>query len=495
MKKSISTAFVLALLTGSVCAGTVLPNKQVPHKNQTFMEALSSAYQNNPDVHAGLREYYASVEALPLAKAGWLPTLILTGTGQHKKTLSNGKNVGVGGANNRVRSNRSDDTLTLDTTLKQNIFNGGQTTYDVKRAKATVQSAQMKFVGVEQKVLLDAVKAYLDLWKAHETLEYRTASVGFRERVVAQVKAQEDVGEKTRTDVSEARSRLARAIADRLSAEAALSSAQAVYQQVIAVEQVPDHLHMPGLLVSKKALPETLKELSDLALVQSPSLQQAVFAEKAQKAAIGIAEGELLPNVDLSASAARTKSNTQNRASVHEGPTSSQKGFGYSNTGTVAMTVTVPLFQPKSWSGLRKANQQRYQALSNVKKARLEVAQAVTGTWQGVKSLEAVVRQVELQVSSAKLNLEGKRQEYLVGERTLTDTLDAEQNLVDAQVQLVAKQRDYQVNFYQLMSLYGALLPGQLGLGIGRHDVTGYSDSMSFKVIGTGDLRRPLESE
>lgn len=495
MKKSIVTAVILSLFAGNICARTVLPNKKIIHKNQTFMEALSSAYQNNPDVHAGLREYYAAVEALPLAKAGWLPTLTLTGSGQHNKALSNGKNTGSGGVNPRVRSNTATDTLSLETILRQNLFNGGQTTYDIERAKATVRSAQMKFVGVEQKVLLDAVKAYLDLWKAYETLEYRVASVGFLERTMAQVKAQEDVGEKTRTDVSEARSRLASAVASRLTAEATVASAQAVYEQVIGVDQLPDHLHMPGLLVSKTTLPATLKDVSDLALLQSPSLQQALFDEKARKAGVGFAEGELLPSVDLSASGKRTKTNTQSRFAVHEGSTSDHKGFGYTNTGTVGVTVTVPLFKPSSWSGLRRANQQRYQALSSLRKARLEVGQAVASTWHNVKFLEAVVRQVELQVSSAELNLEGKRQEYLVGERTLTDTLIAEQSLVDAQVLLVSSQRDYQVAFYLLMSLYGTLLPEELGLGIGRHDVTGYTDSMSFKVLGTGDLRKPVESE
>ena len=494
MKKSIFFASILTVIAGNLHAGTVLSPKDISHKNQVLIEALSHAYQNNPDVHAGLRDYYAAVEALPLAKAGWLPTLTLTGSAQHNKALSNGKST-ASQPTPRVHSHTATDTLSLETTLKQNLFNGEQTTYDIERAQATVRSAQMKFVGVEQKVLLDAVKAYLDLWKAYETLEYRSASVGFRERVVAQVKAQEDVGEKTRTDVSEARSRLARAVADRLTAEAAVASAQAIYEQVIGVDQLPDHLHMPGLLASKKALPVTLKELHDLALLQSPSLQQALFAEKAQRAGVNIAEGELLPNVDLSASGKRTKTNTQARLAAHEGPTSDRTGFDFSNTGTVAVSMTIPLFQPKSWSGLRKANQQRYQALSSLKKARLEVSQSVAGTWQGVKSLEAVVRQVELQVSSAKLNLEGKRQEYLVGERTLTDTLDAEQNLVDAQVQLVAKQRDYQVTFYQLMSLYGALLPEQLNLGISRHDVTGYTEAMSFKVLGTGDLRKPIQKE
>ncbi len=490
MKKSVFVAS-LALIITSAQAEMVMPNKDSGAHNQLFINALSNAYQNNPDVHTGLREYYAAVEAIPLARAGWLPTLTLTGQGQHTKSLSNGKTTAVQ-PTARVRSNTASDTISLDTTLRQNLFNGGQTTYAIESAKAAVRAAQMKFVGVEQKVLLDAVRAYLDLWKAYETLRYRVASVGFRERVVAQVKAQEDVGEKTRTDVAEARSRLAGAVADKVTAEATVASAQATYEQIIGGNYLPQHLDLPGFIVPKSSLPATLKDLNDLAFDQSPTLQQAIFAEKSEKAKIGIAESELLPNVDLTASAKRQKSNTQTRLAAHGGPTSDRTGFDYTNSGTLGVVVTVPLFQAGAkWSGIRKANQQRYQALSAVKKARLEVIQAAAATWENVRSLEVAVRQIELQVEAAQLNLEGKRQEYIVGEVTLTDTLIAEQNLVDAQVQLVNRQRDYHVTFYQLMSLYAALLPGPLGLPVDRHDIMGYTGSMSGKIFGTGNLRIP----
>jgi outer membrane protein TolC len=315
--------------------------------------------------------------------------------------------------------------------------------------------------------------------------------VSFRERVVAQVKAQEDVGEKTRTDVAEAQSQLAAAVAVRLTAESALVTAQATYAQVIS-DNVPESLEKPAFIIAKGQLPKTLDALNALALKEAPSLQQAIFSEKAQRAAVGASEGALLPSVDLSATGSRQKSNTQTHSAFHEGPTSKQTGFGYTNTGTVGVSITVPLYQGgAAWSGVRRANQQRYQALNSVKKARLEILQAARSTFQSVTSLENSVKQTELQINAAQLSLEGKRQEYLVGEQTLTDTLIAEQRLVDAQVQFVERERDYQVTVYKLVSIYGALLPDYLNLPVARHNVALYTDEMSMKLIGTGDLRAP----
>jgi len=495
-KKSTLVVFLACVTSGTLThaleqdiAPTPLP-KEASSKDKQFKNALAEAYQNNPDIHVGLREYYAAVEAIPAARAGWLPTITLKGSGDHQKALSNGKSTTVQ-PSLRSRSNTATDTLSLQTSVQQNLFKGGQTAYGIAKAKADVSAAHMRFVGVEQNVLLSAVRAYLDLWKAYEILRYRKASVSFRERIVAQVKAQEDVGEKTRTDVAEARSQLAAAVAVRLTAESALAAAQATYEQVISAK-VPESLKKPAFIIGKEKLPKTLEILNALALKEAPSLQQAIFNEKAQRAAVGVSEGTLLPSVDLSATGSRQKSNTQTRSAFHEGPTADQAGFGYTNTGTVGVSITVPLYQAgAAWSGVRRANQQRYQALNAVKKARLEVLQAARATLQSVSSLENSVKQTELQIEAAQLSLEGKRQEYLVGEQTLTDTLIAEQRLVDAQVQLVERERDYQVTVYQLISVYGGLLPEHLDLPVARHNVALYTDEMSTKLIGTGDLREP----
>lgn len=494
MKKNLWVCVLGCTVLSQAFAGDDTTITDSAAQPQSFAEALSEAYGNNPDVQAGLRKYYAAVEAIPAARAGWLPTVNLTTTGQHKKSLANANTTGVQ-PTPRIHSNTANDSLSVQTDLQQNVFNGFGTMFNVESAQASVKAAEMAFVDVEQKVLLDSAKAYLDLWKAYETLRYRKASVGFRRQVVEQVTAQETVGEKTRADVAEAESRLAAAISDRLTAEASVTASRATYEQVIS-EDVPDTLKKPDLLVEKEDLPTSSEELNRQTLERSPSLQQAIQSEKSQRANVGVAESSLLPRVDVTASGSRDKTNTQTRFAAHGGATVDQTGFGYTNSGTVSAKLTVPLYQAGAkWSGVRKANQDRYQAVSIVRQTRLKVAQSAAAVWQNLKSLEESVAQDKKRVEAAKVSLEGKRQEYLVGELTLTDTLIAEQNLVDSQVQLVARQRDYQVTTYELMSLYGGLLPEALSLSIARHDIMQYTDSMSGKIFGIGNLREPVENK
>lgn len=328
----INTVLVAFGATSGFAKDVALP-KENEAKTSSFSEALSQAYQNNPDVQVGLRKYYAAVEAIPAARAGWLPTVTLSASGNHKKSLSNSTNS-ASGASPRFHSNTANDSLSMQTDIQQNVFNGFGTVFNVEAAQASVKAAEMAFVDVEQKVLLDSAKAYLDLWKSYATLRYRKASVGFRKTVVEQVKAQEVVGEKTRADVAEAESRLAAATSDRLTAQASVTTARATYEQVIS-EDVPDSLGKPSLLISTKELPESPEVLSRQALEYAPSLQQAVQSEKAQRANVGVAESSLLPRVDLTASGSREKTNTQSRSALHGGATVDQKSFGYTNSGTV----------------------------------------------------------------------------------------------------------------------------------------------------------------
>jgi hypothetical protein len=70
----------------------------------------------------------------------------------------------------------------------------------------------------------------------------------------------------------------------------------------------------------------------------------------------------------------------------------------------------------------------------------------------------------EVAVSAAQLALEGARAERSVGTRTVLDVLNAEQELLDAQVQLVSARRDQYVAGFQLLNAMGQAEADDLGL-------------------------------
>ena len=69
-------------------------------------------------------------------------------------------------------------------------------------------------------------------------------------------------------------------------------------------------------------------------------------------------------------------------------------------------------------------------------------------------------------MSSAEIALEGVRQENEVGARTILDILDAEQELLDAKVNLVRSQRDEIVAGFAVLAAIGQLIARDLELAV-----------------------------
>ncbi len=460
------------------------------HYNDCSIQtALSQAYENNPQIKEALRQYYAAVEAIPQAKAGWLPNISITGTASHSIDQRNGNRLFS--QNNGGASSSKSDTLSAAANIRQNVFNGFQTTNEIKQAKASVESAKFRYLAAEQSVLLTAVQTYLDLWRAYETLKFRKASEEFLLRVLQQVQAQERVGEKTRTEVAEARSRHASAISDRLTAEATVAAAEASYRQVIGVHDMPKIKNMPSCIRAASEMPQTLDQYVQKARDMNPTLRQASFARDAAKANIEVRNAALRPNVDLSISGQRQKSNS----SVSNFPATMVAGGGtstFSNNATFQAQLTIPIYQSGAeWSRIRQSKQEYYQNRSTVMRTELQLIQNVEANWKAVSANKASVEQFKVQVKAAQLTLEGRRQEFDVGERTLTDTLDAQQQLVRAQVALVEAQRTYILSQFQMLGFMGDLSPEMLKLDVVRHETDSYRDSISKTYVGEGNLRIP----
>jgi outer membrane protein TolC len=318
-----------------------------------------------------------------------------------------------------------------------------------------------------------------------KVLEFRQASETFQKSLLDQVRAQVDVGEKTITDLAQQEAAYAQAVADRITAEAQLAASKASYRQTIGLEP-PENIEPPKALVGYSDLPKTLEEMKKLASDLNPPVLQALFQEKSANAAVSVAEGKILPSLDASITGDRTwrqDGNVRNENKVHSRV----------NHGRAQLQLTIPIYQSGSeWAQLRQANQTRYQALSALKQQKLAAIQAAVQTWEQWEAAEESSYQLEIAVKAAAITVEGRRQQYIVGEGTLTDVLQAESNLVQQQSSLVQAQRNYMFYGYTLLSLYGNLLPVTLRLPVCRYDVKAYEAGVRNQVIGRGDLRPDL---
>ncbi len=96
----------------------------------------------------------------------------------------------------------------------------------------------------------------------------------------------------------------------------------------------------------------------------------------------------------------------------------------------------------------------------------LRATESSITAWEGLQTARAQIRSFETGVRAAEIALEGVRQENEVGARTILDILDAEQELLDAQVNLVRSQRDEIVAGFAVLAAIGQLIARDLELAV-----------------------------
>jgi TolC family type I secretion outer membrane protein len=331
--------------------------------------------------------------------------------------------------------------------VTQPLYRGGRTVAGTERAENEVLAQRARLATTEQDVLLSAVTAYADVWRDQSVLALNINNEQVLARQLEATQDRFDVGELTRTDVAQSESRLSSATADRIGAQGNLSSSRATFENVIGI--------FPGDLVQPPVpggLPESRQVIVDLAESANPSVLATSFDELAALRSVREVAGELLPSVELQGSVGYQ----------HERTSRTSEG----SSAEVLAVVRVPLYQQGSVSSrVREAKQVASQRRLLVREAIRQARDDAISAWESLLTARAQIAALQQSVRANEIALEGVRQENNVGARTVLDVLDAEQELLDAQVSLVSAQRDEVVASFSVLSAIGRMTAADLGLG------------------------------
>jgi outer membrane protein len=431
---------------------------------QTLDEALSSAYLNNPTLAAERAALRATDEQVPQALANWRPTLEAFGTVGKRTTDSNRVTTFGGGG----RQNLTPRTYGAQVT--QPLYRGGRTVAGTRAAENAVRAGRARLDSVEQQVLLSAVSAYMDVYRDQAVLELQIRN---EQRLSRQLEAARDrfqVGEVTRTDVFQSEARLAGATAARVGAEGALERSRATYRNVVG--EVPGLLKQPAI---PRELPRGLDQAVTTAKRQNPDILEAEFAERASLDTVDEIRGEGLPTLSLQGAAQR-----DHEAVFEDGET---------DTLEAVVNLDVPLYQAGSVaSRLRQSKQNVVENRRILDQRRLDAVEGATSAWNNLQTARAALISFRKAVQANEVALEGVQREAEVGARTVLDILDAEQELVNTQVDLVGAQRDEIVTAYELKTAIGELSARELALQVPYYDPTVHYQDVRNRWFGSDSV-------
>ena len=461
-------ALALSLTTMTILVGAGLLDPR-PASAESLFQALSAAYVTNPTLNAKRAELRAIDETVPAAKANLRPSLSHTADGAIQRT-----NVGLAagfppGFGSEGKSRPTGYAFQFN----QPLFRGGRTIAEIREADANVQAGREDLRNTEQTTLLDGVTAFVDVVRDRAIIRLNENNIKVLAEQLKATKDRFEVGEVTKTDVAQAEARLSGARSDLSVAQANLKTSRAQYEQIIG--------HAPGPLIEAKPidrlLPRSLNDALRVGESENPAILQTVFLEKSAKHAIKRVKGELLPEVSLEATYSKRYE-----------PSNSTED---TETATLLGRVTVPLYQGGGVAArVRQAKETKRQRLRQIGEARAQVRAAVISAWGQLTSTRAQILSDQAQVRANQIALNGVREEEKVGQRTVLDVLDAEQELLDAQVDLVGSKRDAVVASYTLLQAIGRLSVTSLSLSVAEYDPDEHYQRVKNKFFGL-DPDRP----
>lgn len=452
--------FKYALL-GACSAAVVALGAGAPVRAETLTDALIHAYKSSDLLEQNRALLRIADEDVAQAIAALRPIYVLSGSADYFNS------------DNPAANNHDwDASLTLAGSLT--LYDGGANKLAVETAKEAVLATRATLLDVEQTVLLNAVQAYLNVRSANENVVLGHNNVRVITEQLRAAKDRFEVGEVTRTDVSQAESRLAAAQSGLVSSQGSLATAREAYR--LAVGHYP-----PAALTGSPrvpSLPGSIKEASSIAQRSHPDIDAA-------QRQVTIAELNL-----LRARAARkpTLSGSVRLSESEGGVTSGTIGVDFSQTIYAGGSIV---------SAERQALASQESSMAGLHLTTRIVDQGVANAWASLSIARATLDASDKQIRAAQLAYDGTREEARLGSRTTLEVLDAEQELLDARTARVNAEASLYIAYYQVLESMGLLTVQHLNLGIPTYDPAAYYNAVKTAPVRSvqGDkLDRVLKS-
>lgn len=455
---------------------------------ETLQDALTEAYESNPQLLSERAHLRAVDEGVPQALSNWRPTVAFTGSAGAERSTNSpyepaltyllagpGCKVGVPcttgipvtlpsslPALNGITPN------TIDINITQPLYRGGRTVAQTAEAEKTVEAERARLQSTEESTFFSVIQGYLDVVRDQATLDLSIKNEQVLHTQLQSTQEQFRVGTLTRTDVAQAEAQYASAVAARDQAEGNLQVSRAEYERAVG--------HLPPKLTAttlRPVLPATRAEALSLAATKNPNVIAALLSEDAARDQVKVVRGQLLPTLSV----------------VGDYQRLNDVAFPNSDTvnASIEARMTMPLYEGGAvYSQTRQAIQTVGQMQGLTDDARRAAVQSATQAWETIASDRAQRKSLQEAVKAADVAFRGSQAEQRVGTVTILQVLITEQQLFTAQVQLVSTEHDLALAEFNLAQQIGRLTAADLELKVQLYDANRHYHEVRDKWFGFG---------
>lgn len=401
---------------------------------ETLRQAVSAAIERFPEIQAAQHRREAARAQVGQARAEFFPS-VSGSVGEGRETS---RNVSTRALGEDVTLRRREGEISVT----QLVFDGGAAGGQVRRFAARAEGADFTLIGRTEEVALRAGQAFIEVRRLREQLQVARENIGVHEKTLSDVNAIAEAGRGRRADVTQAQARraLAASSADQLSGQ--LAQAEAGFRHFIG--------RPPGELAAPPSLDPELPPRVDGAISDALAAHPAVrAAEKEVEAAQHDRESArarlAVPRVTIEAGASRNRD-----LDGIAGPNRDQyamlrlrynffRGFGESER-------------------VRESTARMDEALAELARVRSEVERDVRQAWEGLVADRIRLPQLAQYARASADVAEAYRLQFQLGQRSLLDVLNAENERYSAYSGYIAARAAVAADELRLLASQGRLV-------------------------------------
>lgn len=396
----------------------------------TMRDAIEQAILRNPEVLARLHNYQSADAERDVVRGGYFPRVDLQGyTGRERRDTP-------------TTTPESYNRPGYQLQLRQLIFDGFATRNDVKRLGFARATRYFELLGTTDDTAYEAARAYLDVLRYRELVSLAQENWAIHKETVDQIERRVKAGVGRRVDLEQAFGRLALAQSNWLTETSNLHDVSQRFQRVVG-EMPADVLDKPPVFSTK--LPSE-KDLLRQAINDNPGFRAAVANIRASRANIDVQRANYAPTVELRANTGTDR----NLLGV----------TGNTNVRAVQVLMNWNLFKGGADEArIRQSHEQLYNATDLRDKACRDIRQQTAIAWNDVRRIKEQLLYLDQHQLATEKARDAYRQQFDIGQRSLLDVLNTENELFEAKRASTGGRFDLILAELRVLTQAHAILP------------------------------------
>ena len=394
-------------------------------------EAIKSTILNNPKVKIAIEKLTESKELMSYAYGSKKPTLTSTISGTYANADKNTSTAST-----------TPETLTdkYQLTLSQNLYDAGYNELEIARSKILFNDEVIQFKITLQNLILEAIEGYLTVINYEKSLEANQKNYDSVLKAFEETKTRFDIGSATLYDLQNAEASFAIASSNLFAAEQNVQISNKSFKRIVGLQAInlEDVLNINNLVNLSNTIETAMDQNLNLLLAKSDIENKKILLLKEKKSK--------KPSLDISGTAEYSDSGR-----VDSGTELTQ--------GSVALTLTIPLYQKdQDNSNIRKYYSQILQSEIYLEDFREGIQIQIYNTYKDFKISESNMSTNQIVIQSIETSLNSLNEEYNIGTKTITDLVNEEEKLLNANVNYLNSKKNFITNYFKLKSLDGSLI-------------------------------------